>query len=209
MYRHLFKRVLDILISFIGILVLLIPMMIIAIIIKLDTPGPVIFKQRRVGKSKTYFMIYKFRSMRTDVPPDTPTHLLKNSQSYMTTWQRFMRIASFDELPQFFNILKGDMSIVGPRPALWNQFDLIAERDKYGANDVLPGLTGLAQISGRDELPIPKKAEMDGDYVKHISFFTDLKCFFGTISAVITRKGFIEGKHQEDFENTKERAKIG
>lgn len=208
MYKHFLKRAFDILLSFIGILVLSVPMLIIAIIIKLDTPGPVIFKQKRVGKNKSHFMIYKFRSMRTNVPRDMPTHLLSNSESYMTTWQKFMRKASLDELPQLFNILKGDMSIIGPRPALWNQFDLIAERDKYGANDVTPGLTGLAQISGRDELEIPVKAKLDGEYANNISFLMDFKCFFGTISAVITKKGFVEGTQQEETEKTEVEAKV-
>ncbi len=208
MYRKFLKRFFDIALSFIGIVVLAIPMLIIAVIIKFDSKGPVIFKQKRIGIHKTYFMIYKFRSMRTDVPHDMPTHLLKNSESYMTDWQRFMRKASLDELPQLFNILKGDMSIIGPRPALWNQFDLIAERDKYGANDVVPGLTGLAQISGRDELEIPVKAKLDGEYANNISFLMDMKCFFGTISAVITKKGFIEGKQKVETENKEVEAKV-
>lgn len=200
MYKRFLKRFFDFTLSFIGIVVLAIPMLIIAIIIKCDSKGPVIFKQKRIGIHKKHFMIYKFRSMRTDVPHDMPTHMLKNSESYMTAWQRFMRKASLDELPQLFNILKGDMSIIGPRPALWNQFDLIAERDKYGANDVLPGLTGLAQISGRDELEIPIKAKLDGEYANSISFLMDAKCFFGTISAVITKKGFVEGKQSNEDE---------
>ncbi len=208
MYRKFLKRFFDIALSFIGIVVLAIPMLIIAVIIKFDSKGPVIFKQKRIGIHKTYFMIYKFRSMRTDVPHDMPTHLLKNSESYMTDWQRFMRKASLDELPQLFNILKGDMSIIGPRPALWNQFDLIAERDKYSANDVVPGLTGLAQISGRDELEIPVKAKLDGEYANNISFLMDMKCFFGTISAVITKKGFIEGKQKVETENKEVEAKV-
>lgn len=194
MYKKFVKRFLDFALSFIGITVLAIPMLVISVIIKLDSKGPVIFKQKRIGIHKTHFMIYKFRSMRTDVPHDMPTHMLKNSESYMTAWQKFMRKASLDELPQLFNIIKGDMSIIGPRPALWNQYDLAEERDKYGANDVLPGLTGLAQISGRDELEIPEKAKLDGEYANNISFAMDAKCFFGTITAVITKKGFVEGK---------------
>lgn len=201
MYKRFTKRLFDILLSLIGIIVLAIPMLLIAVIIKCDSKGPIIFKQKRIGIHKKHFMIYKFRSMRTDVPHDMPTHLLKNSESFMTAWQRFMRKASLDELPQLFNILKGDMSIIGPRPALWNQFDLIEERDKYEANDVLPGLTGLAQISGRDELEIPVKAKLDGEYANNISFLMDVKCFFGTISAVITKKGFVEGKQSETNES--------
>ncbi len=197
MYKNFFKRMFDIILSFIGVVVLAIPMLIIAVIIKLDSKGPVLFKQKRIGIHKSHFTIYKFRSMKTNVPHDMPTHLLKDSESYMTVWQKFMRKMSLDELPQLFNILKGDMSIIGPRPALWNQFDLIEERDKYGANDVVPGLTGLAQISGRDELDIPVKAALDGEYVKNLTFLMDIKCFFGTISAVITKKGFVEGKQEE------------
>ena len=200
MYKSFLKRFFDITLSLIGILVLAIPMLFIALIIKLDSKGPIIFKQKRIGIHKTHFMIYKFRSMRTDVPHDMPTHMLKDSESYMTAWQRFMRKTSLDELPQLFNILKGDMSIIGPRPALWNQFDLVEERDKYGANDVLPGLTGLAQISGRDELEIPKKAKLDGEYAAKVTFLMDAKCFFGTISAVITRKGIVEGKQSAENE---------
>ena len=204
LYKKFLKRFLDILISLIAIIVLSVPMLLIALIIKIDSKGPVIFKQKRIGLHKTHFMIYKFRSMKTDVPHDIPTHLLKNSESYMTKWQRFMRKASLDELPQLFNILKGDMSIIGPRPALWNQFDLIAERDKYGANDVVPGLTGLAQISGRDELGIPIKAKLDGEYAANLTFLMDLKCFLGTISAVITRKGFLEGRQAEETKEAKD-----
>ncbi len=197
MYKNFFKRLFDIILSFLGIVVLALPMLIISIIIKMDSKGPVLFKQKRIGIHKKHFTIYKFRSMKTNVPHDMPTHLLEDSESYMTFWQKFMRKMSLDELPQLFNILKGDMSIIGPRPALWNQFDLIEERDKYGANDVVPGLTGLAQISGRDELDIPVKAALDGEYVKNLSFLMDIKCFFGTISAVITKKGFVEGKQEE------------
>lgn len=202
MYKNFFKRLIDIFLSLFGIMVLALPMLLIAVIIKIDSQGPVLFKQKRVGLHKKHFMIYKFRSMKTNVPHDMPTHLLQDSESYMTSWQKLMRKMSIDELPQLFNILKGDMSIIGPRPALWNQYDLIEERDKYGANDVLPGLTGLAQISGRDELAISVKAKLDGDYVKNLSFFMDIKCFFGTISAVITKKGYVEGK-QEVLEKEK------
>ena len=194
MYKKFFKRFLDIALSFLGLLVLAIPMIIVAIIIKLDSKGPVLFTQRRIGIHKKEFTIYKFRSMKTDVPKDVPTHLLADSESFMTGWQKFIRKVSIDELPQLFNILIGDMSIIGPRPALWNQFDLIEERDKYGANDVRPGLTGWAQINGRDELPIPIKARFDGEYIEKFSFLFDCKCFFGTISKVLCSDGVVEGK---------------
>lgn len=193
MYINFFKRAIDIILSFIGIVVLAIPMLIVAIIIKLDSPGPVFFKQKRVGKNKKYFTIIKFRSMPVTAPHDMPTHKLENSEQMLSKFQRFERKMSLDELPQLFNILKGDMSIIGPRPALWNQDDLIAERDKYGANGVRPGLTGLAQISGRDELEIPVKAKLDGEYIEKMSFLFDCKCFFGTITAVLKHDGVVEG----------------
>ena len=193
MYINFFKRAIDIILSFIGIVVLAIPMLIVAIIIKLDSPGPVFFKQKRVGKNKKYFTIIKFRSMPVTAPHDMPTHKLENSGQMLSKFQRFERKMSLDELPQLFNILKGDMSIIGPRPALWNQDDLIAERDKYGANGVRPGLTGLAQISGRDELEIPVKAKLDGEYIEKMSFLFDCKCFFGTITAVLKHDGVVEG----------------
>lgn len=193
MYINFFKRAIDIIFSFIGIVVLAIPMLIVAIIIKLDSPGPVFFKQKRVGKNKKYFTIIKFRSMPVTAPHDMPTHKLENSEQMLSKFQRFERKMSLDELPQLFNILKGDMSIIGPRPALWNQEDLIAERDKYGANSVRPGLTGLAQISGRDELEIPVKAKLDGEYIEKMSFLFDCKCFFGTITAVLKHDGVVEG----------------
>ncbi len=193
MYINFFKRAIDIILSFIGIVVLAIPMLIVAIIIKLDSPGPVFFKQKRVGKNKKYFTIIKFRSMPVTAPHDMPTHKLENSEQMLSKFQRFERKMSLDELPQLFNILKGDMSIIGPRPALWNQEDLIAERDKYGANGVRPGLTGLAQISGRDELEIPVKAKLDGEYIEKMSFLFDCKCFFGTITAVLKHDGVVEG----------------
>lgn len=193
MYKNFFKRFIDIALSFIGIVVLAIPMFIVAIIIKLDSPGPVFFKQKRVGKDKKYFTIIKFRSMPVTAPHDTPTHQLENTEQLLSKFQRFERKMSLDELPQLFNILIGDMSIIGPRPALWNQDDLIAERDKYGANGVRPGLTGLAQISGRDELEIPVKARLDGDYIEKMSFLFDCKCFFGTITAVLKHDGVVEG----------------
>ena len=193
MYNIFFKRFIDIALSFIGIVVLAIPMFIVAIIIKLDSPGPVFFKQKRVGKDKKYFTIIKFRSMPVTAPHDTPTHQLENTEQLLSKFQRFERKMSLDELPQLFNILIGDMSIIGPRPALWNQDDLIAERDKYGANGVRPGLTGLAQISGRDELEIPVKARLDGEYIEKMSFLFDCKCFFGTITAVLKHDGVVEG----------------
>lgn len=193
MYINFFKRAIDIILSFIGIVVLAIPMLIVAIIIKFDSPGPVFFKQKRVGKNKKYFTIIKFRSMPVTAPHDMPTHKLENSEQMLSKFQRFERKMSLDELPQLFNILKGDMSIIGPRPALWNQDDLIAERDKYGANSVRPGLTGLAQISGRDELEIPVKARLDGEYIEKMSFLFDCKCFFGTITAVLKHDGVVEG----------------
>jgi O-antigen biosynthesis protein WbqP len=158
-----------------------------------DSPGPILFRQKRVGIHKKYFHILKFRTMRIDTPKDMPTHMLANPEQYITRVGKFLRRTSLDELPQMFNILKGDMSIIGPRPALWNQYDLIAERDKYGANDVMPGLTGWAQINGRDELEIPVKARLDGEYVSRMSFAFDLKCFFGTIASVAKHEGVVEG----------------
>lgn len=163
------------------------------IAIKADSRGPVLFKQKRVGIHKRFFEIYKFRTMRIDTPKDTPTHLLKNPDQYITKVGHFLRKSSLDELPQLFNILKGDMSFVGPRPALWNQDDLVAEREKYGANDVTPGLTGWAQINGRDELEIPVKARLDGQYVARMGFWFDVRCFLGTFSSVLGANGVVEG----------------
>lgn len=196
MYIHGVKRGIDFLLSFIGLIVLAIPMIIIAILIKLDSPGPVFFRQKRVGIHKTYFQIYKFRTMRTDTPHDAPTHQLQQANSYITKIGATLRKTSLDELPQLLNILCGDMSIIGPRPALWNQYDLIAERDKYGANDIKPGLTGWAQINGRDELEIPVKAKLDGEYVQRMNFAFDCKCFFGTIGKVLHHDGVVEGGPQ-------------
>lgn len=192
MYRHFIKRLLDLVLSILGIIVLAIPMLIIAIIIKIDSPGPVFFKQRRIGIHKKEFMIIKFRSMPVNVPHDTPTHQFK-AEDMLTKWQRLERRASLDELPQLFNIAAGQMSVIGPRPALWNQYDLVAERDKYGANDIKPGLTGWAQINGRDELEIPIKAKLDGEYVEKQSFLFDCKCFFGTVKSVLKHDGVVEG----------------
>lgn len=193
MYKHFFKRAIDIVLSFLAIIVLALPMLIVAIIIKLDSPGPVLFKQKRIGIHKSTFTILKFRSMPVSAPHDTPTHQLQNAETMLSRWQRTMRRASIDELPQIFNIFVGQMSIIGPRPALWNQDDLIEERDKYGANDVKPGLTGWAQINGRDELEIPVKAKLDGEYVKKMSFVFDCKCFLGTIKSVLKHDGVVEG----------------
>lgn len=193
MYRNFIKRLLDILLSAIGILVLLIPMLIVVILIKIDSPGPVLFQQKRVGLHKKYFNILKFRTMRSDTPKDTPTHMLENPEQWITKVGRFLRKTSLDELPQIFNIFVGQMSIIGPRPALWNQFDLTEERDKYGANDVRPGLTGWAQINGRDELEIPVKAKLDGEYIEKMSFLFDCKCFFGTLVSVLKSDGVVEG----------------
>ncbi len=192
MYRGFFKRSFDIILSALGLLLLWLPMLVIALIIKIEDPGPALFTQKRVGRGKSYFKLCKFRSMKVDTP-DVPTHLLTNPEQYITKTGRFIRKTSLDELPQLWNILKGDMSVIGPRPALWNQDDLIAERDKYGANDVRPGLTGWAQINGRDELSIEKKAELDGEYIEKYGFIFDLKCFVGTIFSVLRRDGVVEG----------------
>ena len=191
-YRYI-KRIIDILLSGLAIIILSPLLLILCIAIKLDSPGPIFFRQKRVGIHKTYFQIYKFRTMRTDTPKDMPTHMLANPEQYITKTGRFLRKTSLDELPQIFNIFKGDMSIVGPRPALWNQDDLVAERDKYGANDVTPGLTGWAQINGRDELEIPVKAKLDGEYVKKYGFTMDVRCFFGTFLSVLRQDGVVEG----------------
>lgn len=193
MYQKFGKRFLDILLSGIGILVLAPVYLILAIAIKADDPGPVFFRQKRVGIHKTHFQILKFRTMKMETPKDTPTHLLQNPEQYITRVGRVLRKFSLDELPQILQIFTGEMSIIGPRPALWNQFDLIAERDKYGANDVRPGLTGWAQINGRDELPIDVKARFDGEYVQKLSFAFDCKCFFGTIFSVLRSDGVVEG----------------
>lgn len=193
MYNKFFKRLIDLILSTMGIVVLAIPMGVIALIIKITDPGPVFFKQKRVGIHKSYFELYKFRSMKMDTPKDCPTHLLENPEQYITCIGKFLRKSSLDELPQLFNIWIGKMSVIGPRPALWNQDDLIAERDKYGANDVKPGLTGWAQINGRDELEIPVKAALDGEYVQKMSFGFDCKCFFGTIKSILKSDGVVEG----------------
>lgn len=193
MYKDGLKRGIDLLLSLAGIIVLSPILLILCLAIKIDSKGPVIFKQKRVGKNKSHFYIYKFRTMKVDTPQETPTHLLSNPDFFITRVGKFLRKTSLDELPQLFNILKGDMAVIGPRPALWNQYDLIEERDKYHANDIRPGLTGLAQISGRDELEIEYKARLDGQYTSNITPLMDLKCFFGTIISVFKSDGVVEG----------------
>ncbi len=193
MYKDRVKRGIDFLLSLAGIIILSPIFLILCLAIKVDSKGPIIFKQKRVGKDKSHFNIYKFRTMKVDTPKEMPTHLLENPDFFITKVGKFLRKTSLDELPQLFNILKGDMAVIGPRPALWNQYDLIEERDKYGANDIRPGLTGLAQISGRDELEIQEKAKLDGYYTEHISFGMDVKCFFGTITSVFKSDGVVEG----------------
>lgn len=188
-----FKRLIDIILSLLGLIVLSPVFLILIVAIKLDSKGPVLFKQKRVGIHKTHFNIFKFRTMRIDTPKDTPTHLLENPEQWITKVGKFLRKTSLDELPQIINILKGEMSIIGPRPALWNQYDLIAERDKYGANDIPPGLTGWAQINGRDTVTIEDKARYDGYYTENIGLMFDIKCFLGTIVSVLKRDGVVEG----------------
>lgn len=208
MYKSFLKRASDIFMSFIAITVLLVPMAFIALAIKIDSNGPVFFKQKRIGKDKKTFYILKFRTMRTDAPKDAPTHTLKDPKKWITKTGAILRKTSLDELPQIFNIFVGQMSVVGPRPALWNQDDLIAERDKYGANDIRPGLTGWAQINGRDELPIAVKAKLDGDYVEKLNggffkgVFMDVRCLFGTVFSVLRSDGVKEGAEEVDTEKT-------
>mgnify|MGYP000196646584 FL=1 len=187
------KKILDRLLALVGLCILSPVFLILVAAIKLDSKGPVLFRQKRVGINKTYFNILKFRTMKIDTPKDMPTHLLKDPQQYITKVGGFLRKTSLDELPQIINILKGDMAIVGPRPALWNQYDLIEKRDKYGANDILPGLTGWAQINGRDELPIAVKARLDGEYVKRMGFLMDVRCILGTVISVVKQEGIVEG----------------
>lgn len=207
MYKAI-KNMLDRILALLGLIILSPVFLILIIAIKLDSKGPVLFRQKRVGIHKKHFHILKFRTMRIDTPKDTPTHLLANPEQYITKTGRFLRKTSLDELPQIINILKGDMAIVGPRPALWNQYDLIAERDKYGANDILPGLTGWAQINGRDELPIDVKARLDGEYVKKMGFWMDLKCLFGTVISVARQDGVVEGGTGAMQEKNKNREKV-
>lgn len=214
MYRHFFKRLIDIVLSFIGIVVLALPMIVFAFIIKAEDPGPVFFRQKRIGIHKTQFGLLKFRSMKMSTPHDMPTHMLENPEQYILKCGRWMRKMSIDELPQLFNIFTGKMSIIGPRPALWNQDDLIAERDKYGANDIKPGLTGWAQINGRDELEIPVKAKLDGEYVVALNaghgkgLTMDCKCFFGTIKSVLHHDGVVEGGTGELKREEKEKETV-
>ena len=187
------KRLIDIILSLLGLIILSPVFLVLIIAIKLDSPGPVLFKQKRVGIHKSHFNILKFRTMRIDTPKDMPTHLLENPDQWITKVGKFLRKTSLDELPQIINIFKGEMSIIGPRPALWNQYDLIEERDKYGANDVPVGLTGWAQINGRDTVEIEDKARFDGEYVEKMSFKMDVRCFFGTIVSVLKHDGVVEG----------------
>lgn len=202
MYKVI-KRFLDFILSFIAVVGLSWLLIIIAAAIKIEDGGNILFKQKRIGLNKKEFYIYKFRTMKIDTPKDVPTHLLENPDSYITGVGKFLRKSSLDELPQLFNILKGEMSIVGPRPALWNQFDLIAERDKYGANDVVPGLTGWAQVNGRDELPIPVKSEYDGEYVKKMSFLFDVYIIFKTVFSVFKAEGVQEGRNEDSTDRRK------
>ncbi len=218
MYKHFVKRLLDIILSGVAIVVLTLPMLIVAIAIKIDDPGPVLFKQKRVGKKKdgqiTYFMIWKFRSMKMSTPHDTPTHLLENPEQYITRVGKFIRKTSIDELPQIYQVFTSRLSVIGPRPALWTQSNLIDEREKYGANDVKPGITGWAQINGRDELEIPVKAKFDGEYTDALNaghfkgFAMDVRCFFGTVLSVLKHDGVVEGGtgnlHIEAKQNDKE-----
>ncbi|MTW88002.1 sugar transferase [Virgibacillus dakarensis] len=188
-----FKRLIDFVLSLFALIILSPIFLILILAIKLDSKGPVLFKQKRIGIHKNHFYILKFRTMRIDTPKDTPTHLLADPEQYITRMGKFLRKTSLDELPQIWNIFVGQMSIIGPRPSLWNQYDLIEERDKYGVNDVKPGLTGWAQINGRDELPIEVKAKLDGEYVERMSFRFDVKCFVGTVVSVVKRDGVVEG----------------
>lgn len=194
------KRLVDILLSFTGIVLLSPIILVLVVLIKVDSRGPILFKQKRVGINKTHFNILKFRTMKIDTPKDMPTHLLSDPDQYITRVGKFLRKTSLDELPQIWNILIGEMSIIGPRPALWNQYDLIEERDKYGANDIRPGLTGWAQINGRDELPIEVKAKLDGEYVERMGVVMDVKCFFGTIISVAKSDGVSEGGPKDNEE---------
>ena len=208
MYKFFLKRLIDLLLSFLAI-VLLLPLWIaLSIAIFVTDPGPVFFTQKRVGKSKKTFKILKFRTMKTSTPHDMPTHMLENPEQYITKIGKFLRKTSLDELPQVFNIFVSQMSIIGPRPALWNQDDLVAERDKYGANDIKPGLTGWAQINGRDELEIADKAKLDGEYVEKMSFLFDCECFFGTIKSVLKHEGVVEGGTGKLKQEEQEREEI-
>ncbi len=193
MYRNVIKRMIDILLSLTGLVLGFWLFLLIILAIEIDDPGPVFFSQKRVGIHKKHFRLYKFRSMKMSAPHDMPTHLLENPEQYITRVGKFLRKTSLDEIPQLWNILRGDMSIIGPRPALWNQFDLLEERDRYGANDIKPGLSGWAQICGRDELEIGEKARLDGEYAARLSFGFDCRCFFGTAFSVLRSEGVVEG----------------
>lgn len=193
MYNKYIKRMIDRLLSILGLIILSPLFLLIIIAIKLDSKGPILFKQKRIGLCKSHFTIYKFRTMRVDTPKEMPTHLLDDPDHYITKVGKILRKTSLDELPQLINILKGDMAVIGPRPALWNQFDLIEEREKFNANNIRPGLTGWAQINGRDEIEIPLKAKLDGEYVAKLSLKMDMKCFFGTIISVFKSEGIVEG----------------
>ena len=205
MYKKLVKRLLDIVLSLAGLIVSAIPMAVITLVIKREDPGPAVFKQKRFGIHKSFFTLYKFRSMKLSTPHDVPTHQLEDPEQYLLKSGKFIRKYSLDELPQLLNIFKGDMSVIGPRPALWNQDDLIEERDKYGANDVKPGLTGWAQINGRDELEIPVKAKLDGEYAQKLSFIFDCRCFFGTFLKGLRHEGVVEGGTGELAKTGKEK----
>lgn len=205
MYKKLVKRLLDIVLSLTGLIVSAIPMAVITLVIKREDPGPAVFKQKRFGIHKSFFTLYKFRSMKLSTPHDVPTHQLEDPEQYLLKSGKIIRKYSLDELPQLLNIFKGDMSVIGPRPALWNQDDLIEERDKYGANDVKPGLTGWAQINGRDELEIPVKAKLDGEYAQKLSFLFDCRCFFGTFLKVLRHEGVVEGGTGELAKTGKEK----
>ena len=202
MYKGI-KRFLDFILSLIAVVGLSWLLLIIAVAIKVEDGGNILFKQKRIGLNKKEFYIYKFGTMKTTTPKDVPTHLLENPESYITAVGKFLRKSSLDELPQLFNIIKGEMSIVGPRPALWNQFDLIAERDKYGANNVVPGLTGWAQVNGRDELPIPVKSKYDGEYVEKMSFLFDVYIIIRTVFSVFKADGVQEGRHEDNTDGEK------
>ena len=206
-YERVWKKILDTMLSFFGLLILSPVFLILCIAVVVDDPGPVFFTQRRVGKDKTFFQLHKFRSMKVSTPCDMPTHMLENPDQYITRVGKFLRKSSLDELPQIWDIFRGRMSVIGPRPALWNQADLVSEREKYSANDVIPGLTGWAQINGRDELEIAEKAKLDGDYCKNIGFLFDCRCFIGTVISVVHGDGIVEGgtgvihKHEEQGNN--------
>lgn len=210
-YERFVKRLLDLLLSILAGVILAIPMLVIVALIKMDDPGPALFKQKRIGKGKAFFWMYKFRSMKMNTP-DIPTHLLEHPEQYITKIGGILRKLSLDELPQLYNVFQGEISMIGPRPALWNQDDLIAERDKYGANDVRPGLSGWAQINGRDELSIPAKAKLDGEYAEKLraggfkAFLFDCRCFFGTVITVAREDGVVEGGTGKLYKEEKEEA---